>query len=889
MAIAKFTIEMAADLGQLKRDVQNINQVVSQMGGQIAKHYQPGIDALNSMGDAHNKVADKAQLSSMAMQKSARAVAQQNIQLANQLQDFAIQVAGGGNPLLAFAQQGSQLSAVFGGVRPALAAVTALITPMTVALTGGAVAVGGLVYAFIEGSNQSAEFRRSLALTGDAAGVTADSFEAMVARIAEANKQGAGDVRNTAQAMLSTGRFGPDMIEQVTKTAASMMKITGKTAEQVAQEFAQMADAPAAYAAATNKSLHYLTDAELRYIQKLEANGQRQQAVYAVAEAMQTRYSAKTAENMGYIERSLSSVKKEWNDFWDSAYGLGRDSSDSEVITRLNNIIDAKKQALGSINPNTTAYSALSKELSVAQAELQKYQGKVSSAQDEATKKANAAAAEQAATEKRLLYDRLKGAQESVAAALSELQAKRELQGADKELIRLQAEQATNLSQNPAYEAYYKEAIAKQELIKLDVQRAALQRDLGRVKGGDKPEEELAAQQKRLQIQGRLIDLDTQRSKLQSQLQVDLKGTTQKQLELTARELDAREQASNSLGAYFSNLAQTRVELEAQAQTIGMTVLEQEKLAFTRQADARAVQLVAEWTQRATEAGMKQSDVEAGANLILREKTRLLEAYGVLHANEFDKMYNAQRGATEGVKDYMNELAKSGEGARKAVNTVTRSMEDALTQFTTTGKLDFKSFIDTVIAEFTRLAVVRPLMQSIMGSGVGDLLTRMFGGPAGQQTVVQGAQPLPASFDQFLVSANGNVFSGAGAHTFANGGAFTNQIVTHPKRFAFAGGAALGLMGEAGPEAVMPLQRDSRGRLGVVSAASGGGGGNVTVNVMTQQGQTADMQRRQDGNGNMTIDVILRQVQDGLADNVAAGSGSLYHAMGSRFAKQGAM
>ena len=112
MAIAKFTIEMAADLGQLRRDVQNINQVVSQMGGQIAQSYKPGIDALNAVGNAHNKVADQATMSAMAQQKAARAVQQQNIQLANQLQDFAIQVAGGHNPLLAFAQQGSQLSAV---------------------------------------------------------------------------------------------------------------------------------------------------------------------------------------------------------------------------------------------------------------------------------------------------------------------------------------------------------------------------------------------------------------------------------------------------------------------------------------------------------------------------------------------------------------------------------------------------------------------------------------------------------------------------------------------------------------------------------------------------------------------------------------------------------
>lgn len=886
MAIAKFTIEMAADLGQLKRDVQNINQVVSQMGGQIAKHYAPGVAALDQLGAAHVKVSDKAQLSAMNMQKSARAVAQQNIQLANQLQDFAIQVAGGGNPLLAFAQQGSQLTAVFGGVRPAIAAVTALLTPMTLGLTAGAAAVGGLAYAFVQGSNQSAEFRRSLELTGNAAGLTADSYEAMIARVAAANKQGAGDVRDTAQALVSTGRFGPAQIEQMTQTAAMMVKITGKTAEQVAQEFAQMADAPAAYAASANKSLHFLTDAELRYIQKLEANGKRQEAVYAVAEAMQTRYGAKTAENMGYIEKSLASAKKEWNDFWDAAYGLGRESSDAEVVTRLQNIINAKQQALGSLDPGSKAARVVGDELKKAQAELGKYQQKQSAAETEAASKAKAAAAEQAATEARALADRLKGAQESVAAAASELKAKKDIADADREIIRLQGEQARSASQNPAVEAYYKEALAKQELIKLDAQRSALQRELANVKGGDKPEDGLAAEQKRLQLQARLIDLDTQRSKLQGQLQIDLTATAQKQIELDKAQADAKDDARGSLGAYYAQLAQTRTELEFQASLIGKTALEQEKLAFARGLSARAAQLELEWTKKAAKAGLDQTEVEEGLLAIRKEQARAIEAYGVIHADEYDKMYNATRGAQEGIKAYMEENAKAGESAKQAVGNVTRSMEDALTKFVTTGKLDFKGFIDTVIAEFARLAVVKPLIESLMNAGAGNFIANLFGGGGAS------AGTTMSQLDYATISgfANGGVFSRPGVHTFASGGAFTNQIVTHPKRFAFAGGAALGLMGEAGPEAVMPLQRDSRGRLGVVAAASGGGGGgNVTVNVMTQQGQTADVQRRQDGNGNTTIDVILRQVQDGLADGVAAGSGSLYNAIGSRFAPLGAM
>ena len=75
-------------------------------------------------------------------------------------------------------------------------------------------------------------------------------------------------------------------------------------------------------------------------------------------------------------------------------------------------------------------------------------------------------------------------------------------------------------------------------------------------------------------------------------------------------------------------------------------------------------------------------------------------------------------------------------------------------------------------------------------------------------------------------SANGNVFSAGGIQAFANGGTFTNGLYDSPTLFKFANGGALGVMGEAGPEAVMPLRRGADGKLGV---SGGGGGGDVQI------------------------------------------------------------
>lgn len=84
--------------------------------------------------------------------------------------------------------------------------------------------------------------------------------------------------------------------------------------------------------------------------------------------------------------------------------------------------------------------------------------------------------------------------------------------------------------------------------------------------------------------------------------------------------------------------------------------------------------------------------------------------------------------------------------------------------------------------------------------------------------------------------ADGGVAGPAGKLSFfAAGGAFTNGIYSNPTLFQFANGGQFGVMGEAGPEAVMPLSRDGKGRLGVtvngVQGGSGGGTDSPIVNI----------------------------------------------------------
>lgn len=92
---------------------------------------------------------------------------------------------------------------------------------------------------------------------------------------------------------------------------------------------------------------------------------------------------------------------------------------------------------------------------------------------------------------------------------------------------------------------------------------------------------------------------------------------------------------------------------------------------------------------------------------------------------------------------------------------------------------------------------------------------------------------------------------------YANGGVFSNGIYDSPTLFKFARGGRFGVMGEAGPEAVMPLRRGPDGSLGV--RADGIGGSPVIVNVINNSNAQARTQQRQTSQGT-EIDVMIDEL-----------------------------
>lgn len=163
-------------------------------------------------------------------------------------------------------------------------------------------------------------------------------------------------------------------------------------------------------------------------------------------------------------------------------------------------------------------------------------------------------------------------------------------------------------------------------------------------------------------------------------------------------------------------------------------------------------------------------------------------------------------GATRALQNYVDKAADTAGQVDALFTSAFGHMEDAIVDFAMTGKASFAEMTQAILKDIARI-MIRQAMAGMVGS--------MFGISPGGGTVA---------------SAKGNLFSGGALVPFAKGGAFTNSLVSTPTYFPMPGGKT-GLMGEAGPEAIMPLTRGPDGSLGVRALGGGDAQGGTVISV----------------------------------------------------------
>lgn len=228
-------------------------------------------------------------------------------------------------------------------------------------------------------------------------------------------------------------------------------------------------------------------------------------------------------------------------------------------------------------------------------------------------------------------------------------------------------------------------------------------------------------------------------------------------------------------------------------------------------------------------------------------------------ADQNAAIIEAGRVQIESVKNLANDV-------RDTVQSFASDASGEFTDLAFEGKASLadlsKAWSKTLFDMSVQALLFKPIFDSL-GVGVGDWVRglRVGSAPTGP-----GGVPLLGMPSTVLQAANGAALHAGKVLPFAQGG-----VVDRPEFFPMAGGR-IGLRGEAGPEAIMPLQRIG-GKLGVRSTGSG-----VVVNVYNQSGSTATTSERTGPDGQRIIDVMIRNSVRGMI-----GDGSLDRALGTSF------
>lgn len=263
-------------------------------------------------------------------------------------------------------------------------------------------------------------------------------------------------------------------------------------------------------------------------------------------------------------------------------------------------------------------------------------------------------------------------------------------------------------------------------------------------------------------------------------------------------------------------LKQSRAELAIARETNPV-----KKVALEYEEKRRALIAASDKAYREALSGEQQANIQRQRSIDLRrleieginEGTKAFKEFygagfeagmsGELFYISVEKTTSAMEDFNAGISLYIESIGTLGTNLSTVTQSAFKGLEDAIVSLTTTGTFNFRQFALSIVEEttrmVTRLMVIAPLMQAIQslipGAGGGDLL-------------------------KTASKLSGTV------GFFAKGG-----IVNSPTMFTYANGGTgrFGLMGEAGPEAIMPLRRGRDGRLGV--ASSGGAPVNVNVQV----------------------------------------------------------
>ncbi|ENP8060740.1 phage tail tape measure protein [Salmonella enterica subsp. enterica serovar Infantis] len=359
-------------------------------------------------------------------------------------------------------------------------------------------------------------------------------------------------------------------------------------------------------------------------------------------------------------------------------------------------------------------------------------------------------------------------------------------------------------------------------------------RDSSRNKGGKSEAEKtvdtydkLIKQQKE---QIALAGQNTELAKLKYQVsQGELATLTesQKQTLLQNAALIDQQKIREQLAAYEVNLADANASARAsnQAELTGygqgsrMRERMQEMLRIREEFQQKNVDLQRQYQSGDISEELYRQELDLNKRYLAERLRDQQGFYAASDAQRSDWTAGMREGFANWADTASDYASQSADLVNNAMTGLVGNISDALAG----NKVDWEDWASSVLQSMQKIilnAMLVDSLRSTSNSGFFSSIGGMFGAGAG---AVSGSTPSGA----YNSAASGiKLNAKGGAYASESLSAYSNRIVSTPTYFAFAKGA--GLMGEAGPEAIMPLTRSADGSLGVrmvgtPGATSGGG------------------------------------------------------------------
>ncbi|MBK5437918.1 phage tail tape measure protein [Pseudomonas sp. TH32] len=752
------------------------------------------------------------------------------------------------------------------GAGAGAAGLLAILGPLALATA----AVGGLAYAYYKGSEEQDSYNKSLILTGNYAGVSAGQLGDM-ARQVSATVGTTGQAAAVLALLADNGKIAGDSFTGITQAAVSMKEATGKAVSETVAEFSKLADDPVKASAALNDQYHYLTASVYSQIAALEQQGDHAGAVKLATESYADAINERTPkilQNLSFWERGYNAVARAADNF----KNIGRPDIGADIEQARRDLTDAQKGNIGLFQNQKEMIEFRQNRLNMledekaAQADIAKWEGEQAKAQGDAvssmakidalTKSSwtNEQKRTEAIKEYRRQLDDIRKVdpkdsrldQSAIDKNISNINDKFKDPKAAVNQVDLTG--FNNAKNNlaaivDAYKNTQKELDAAEKAGLISQSEYALKREA--LIGNQRDEvtaayeAEIAALEatkgKKATTAAQSIQLDQKIADARAGM-VKAQKEADSQLEVLATNETGRlAKQERSITTYVLALAQQQRALELAGQRAVLGVgqgdrqnalngeLNSQQDRFAQQSLELANQKSDPSRNMSEEEFKRKSQALADANKAATDQIR----------QNYADVENAQgdwtKGATSAWANYLDSAKNIAGQTKSLFGNAFSSMEDAVVNFALTGKLSFADFAKSILADMARIATRQAssqLLSSLFGAGLS-----YFGGGGGSGGASQAGYTGTdlSNFTPGSIQAKGGAWSG-GVQMFADGGAFTNSIVSKPTAFGMAGGKT-GVMGEAGYEAIMPLTRTANGKLGVSAVGGGSGGVNLSLSM----------------------------------------------------------